>query len=161
MPPGPIEKRFASTYLVSTVRPATEEAFALVIAHVSTAAMRVFLAEFAATIAPGRCVLMVLGQASRHGGKALIVASNITLGPLLPYGPDLNLVERICFAYASDSFNTGCWPVYTPSWAPAATLGMCSRRSQTAFDASPKSHNCNPSMLRRSDTKGQFRSTQP
>lgn len=57
--------------------------------------MSVFLAEFAATIAPGRHVVMVLDQAGWHGAKALLVPSNITLVPLPPYCPDLNPVERI------------------------------------------------------------------
>ena len=57
--------------------------------------MSVFLAEFAATIAPGRHVVMVLDQAGWHGAKALVVPGNITLVPLPPYCPDLNPVERI------------------------------------------------------------------
>ena len=57
--------------------------------------MSVFLAELAATIAPGRHVVMVLDQAGWHGAKALVVPSNITLVPLSPYCPDLNPVERI------------------------------------------------------------------
>ncbi|WP_082537541.1 MULTISPECIES: IS630 family transposase [unclassified Aureimonas] len=94
-PPGLCDKRFASAYLFGAVRPATGDAFALVIPHVSTAAMSVFLAEFAATIAPGRHVVMVLDQAGWHGAKALVVPGKITLVPLPPYCPDLNPVERI------------------------------------------------------------------
>ncbi len=57
--------------------------------------MSAFLAEFAATIQPGRHVVMVLDQAGWHGAKALVVPDTITLVPLPPYCPDLNPVERI------------------------------------------------------------------
>jgi transposase len=77
------------------VRPATGDAFALVMPHVSTEAMSVFLAEFAATIPPDNHAVMVLDQAGWHGARALRVPDNVTLVPLPPYCPDLNPVERL------------------------------------------------------------------
>jgi transposase len=79
----------------AAVQPATGEDFALVLPEVSTAAMSVFLAEFAQTLAPNVHAVLVLDQAGWHGAKALQVPSNITLVPLPPYAPDLNPVERI------------------------------------------------------------------
>jgi transposase len=94
-PPGLCDKRFASAYVFAAVRPATGEDFALVLPEVSTAAMSVFLAEFARTLAPTVHAVLVLDQAGWHGATALQVPSNITLVPLPPYAPDLNPVERI------------------------------------------------------------------
>lgn len=57
--------------------------------------MNLFLAEFAASLAPDVHAVMVLDQAGWHGAKALSVPANVTLVPLPPYSPELNPVERI------------------------------------------------------------------
>ena len=94
-PPGVADKRFASAYLFAAVRPATGEDFALVLPHVSTAAMSRFLADFAQTLPEDTHAVMVLDQAGWHAAKALRVPENVTLVPLPPYSPDLNPVERV------------------------------------------------------------------
>ena len=94
-PPGLADKRFASAYLFGAVRPATGEDFALVIPRVSTEAMSVFLAQFAAVLPPDQHAVMVLDQAGWHVSKALVVPQNVTLVPLPPYSPDLNPVKRV------------------------------------------------------------------
>ncbi len=38
---------------------------------------------------------MVLGQVGWHGARALRTTGNVTLVPLPPYTPELNLVERV------------------------------------------------------------------
>ncbi len=86
-PPGLADKRFASVYLFAAVRPATGEDFALVIPRVSTEAMNVFLAQFAATLPEDTHAVLVLDQAGWHGAKALKVPQNATLVPLPPYPP--------------------------------------------------------------------------
>ena len=77
------------------MRPATGEDFALVLPHVSTAAMSRFLADFAQTLPEDTHAVMVLDQAGWHAAKALRVPENVTLVPLPPYSPDLNPVERV------------------------------------------------------------------
>ena len=94
-PPGIADRRFASAYLFAAVRPATGEAFALVLPHVSTAAMSRFLSDFAQTIPDDTHAVMVLDQAGWHGSRALQVPNNVTLVPLPPYSPELNPVERV------------------------------------------------------------------
>ena len=94
-PPGIADKRFASAYLFAAVRPATGEDVALVVPHVSTEAMSVFLAEFARTVPADQHAVMVLDQAGWHGARALRVPDNVTLVPLPPSSPDLNPVERV------------------------------------------------------------------
>jgi transposase len=93
--PGLCDKRFASAYIFAAVRPATGEDFALVIPHVSAAAMDVFLEQFAKTLPDDVHAVMVLDGAGWHDERALHTPANLTLVPLPPYAPDLNPVERI------------------------------------------------------------------
>jgi hypothetical protein len=77
------------------VRPATDQAFALVLPEVSTVAMNLFLDAFAETLAPDEHAVVVLDQAGWHVANALIVPDNLSLVPLPPYSPELNPVERV------------------------------------------------------------------
>ena len=67
----------------------------LVLPHVSTAAMNVFLARFAATLGGGEHAALVLDGAGWHTSNELRVPDNVTLVPLPPYAPELNPVERV------------------------------------------------------------------
>src|SRR2546421_639185 len=67
--PGLADKRFVSTYLYAAVRPATDDAFALVLPEV----MDVFLDRFAACLAQNTHAIVLLDQAGWHGEKALAV----------------------------------------------------------------------------------------
>lgn len=93
--PGLCDKRFASAYIFAAVRPATGEDFALVIPHVSAAAMDVFLEQFARTLSDDTHAVMVLDGAGWHDERALHVPANLTLVSLPPYAPDLNPLERV------------------------------------------------------------------
>jgi transposase len=66
-----------------------------VLPHVSTAAMNVFLARFAATRAVDEHAALVLDGAGWHTANDLEVPDNITLILLPPYAPELNPVERV------------------------------------------------------------------
>lgn len=77
------------------MRPATGDDFALVLPHVSTTAMNVFLARFGATLADDEHAVMVLDRAGWHTSTSLELPSNVTLAPLPPYAPELNPVERV------------------------------------------------------------------
>ena len=85
------------------MEPGTDNAFALILPHVNTEAMQIFLDRFAKTIADDEHVAMILDQAGWHGAKALVVPSNITLVPLPPYSPELNPVERV-WLYLKERF---------------------------------------------------------
>ena len=54
--------------------------------------MNQFLAELSLVIEPDRHVALVIDNAGWHTAKELIVPSNITLIPLLPYSPELNAI---------------------------------------------------------------------
>ena len=57
--------------------------------------VREVLADFAQTLAANTPAVMVLDQAGWHGAKALQIPESITLVPLPPYSPNLNLVEPV------------------------------------------------------------------
>jgi transposase len=94
-PRGVADKRFASAYIFAAVRPATGEDVALVLPHVSAAAMSTFLAEFAKTLPEDTHAVMVLDQAGWHDTRALQVPESLTLVALPAYSPELNPVERV------------------------------------------------------------------
>ena len=94
-PPGLCDQRYTCTHLFAAARPATGEAFALVLPQVSIAAMSEFLARFAATLAEDEHAIMVLDRAGWHTAKRLEIPSNVTLVWLPPYSPQLDPVERV------------------------------------------------------------------
>ena len=87
--------RYTWAHLFAAVRPATGEDFALVLPHVSTAAMNVFLEHFAATLAEDEHAALALDGAGWHTSNDLRVPDIVTLVPLPPYSPELNPVERV------------------------------------------------------------------
>ena len=71
--PGLSNKRLVSTYLYAAVRPATDDASALVLPEVSADNMDIFLDRFAACLAQNIHAIVLLDQAGWHGEKALAV----------------------------------------------------------------------------------------
>jgi hypothetical protein len=69
--PGLADKRFVSTYLCAAVRPATDDAVALVLPEVNANTMDVFLDRLRRV--PRAHTIVLLGQAGWHGEKALAV----------------------------------------------------------------------------------------
>ena len=94
-PPGRCDRRFAWAYLFAAVEPATGADVALVLPRADTAAMNLFLAEFAAGLPEDVHAALALDRAGWHGAQALAVPANVTLVPLPPYSPELNPVERV------------------------------------------------------------------
>jgi transposase len=94
-PPGRCDGRFAWAYLFAAVEPATGADVALVLPEATTAAMRLFLAEFSRRLPDDTHAVLVLDGAGWHGAGALEVPANVTLVPLPPYAPELNPVERV------------------------------------------------------------------
>ena len=65
--PGLADKRFVSTYLDAAVRPATDDAFALVLPEVNANTMDVFIDRFAACLAQNTHAVVLLDQAGARG----------------------------------------------------------------------------------------------
>lgn len=102
-PPGRCDQRYTFAYIFGAVEPGTDNAFALIMPEVSTAAMQVYLDKFAETVAPDEHVLIALDQAGWHVSKDLKVADCITLMSLPPRSPELNPVERL-WLYLKERF---------------------------------------------------------
>jgi transposase len=102
-PPGLCDRRFTFAYIFAAVEPGTHNAFAMVMPYVDTAAMQIFLDDFAKTITDDEHAVMILDQAGWHGSNDLAVPVNITLIPLPAYSPELNPVERVCL-YLKERF---------------------------------------------------------
>lgn len=68
-PPGLADKRFSYASIFAAVEPATGADFCLVLPTVSTAAMRVFLQGFSASLAPDTHAVLVLDGAGWHGSR--------------------------------------------------------------------------------------------
>lgn len=82
------------TYAYAAVDVASGEVDALILPHVNTACMQVFLDDVAARH-PAQRIVMVLDGAGWHTGGQLKVPANIGLLPLPPYAPELNPVEHV------------------------------------------------------------------
>ena len=94
-PSGVIDQRHASAWIFGAVRPSTDQAFALVLTEVGTAAMQVFLDHFAATLPEQVQAALLLDGAGWHIAGRLAVPANVSLIFLPPYAPELNPVERV------------------------------------------------------------------
>ena len=94
-PPGLCDQRYTWAHLFAAVQPATGASFALVLPHVSTETMQLFLDGFSEAIAPDEYAAMVIDGAGWHVAEDLRVPDNVTLILLPPYSPELNPVERI------------------------------------------------------------------
>ena len=94
-PRGSIDQRHASAWLYGAVRPGTDQAFALVLTEVGTAATQAFLDHFAAALPERVHAALLLDGAGWHTAADLAVPANASLIFLPPYAPELNPVERI------------------------------------------------------------------
>jgi hypothetical protein len=94
-PPGLVDQRYKSLYLVAACRPGTNEAFALALPRADAGTMGVFLDHFSRQLAPDVHAVLMLDQAGWHDERALRVPRNVTLLPLPSASPELNPMERI------------------------------------------------------------------
>lgn len=92
---APQDQRYASTYIFGAVCPQQGKGAALVLPHCNIEAMSLHLDEIASMVRPGRHAVLLLDQAGWHLSAALIVPPNITLLPLPPKCPELNVMENI------------------------------------------------------------------
>ena len=89
------DQRYRSAYIVGAVCPARDTGAALVLTHVSVAAMNLLLEEVASQLPPGTHAAMLIDNAGWHTANDLRVPPNITLVHLPPYSPELNAIEKV------------------------------------------------------------------
>lgn len=85
----------ASTQMVLMGCPAEGKAAGIVMPRCNSEAMSMHLEEIAFHVAPGVHAVVILDQAGWHGSAELVVPPNITLLPLPPRCPELNLCTNI------------------------------------------------------------------
>jgi len=94
-PSAPRDQRTASTHISGAVCPWEGKGAALVLPSCDSAAMGLHLAEIAAAVEPGRHAVLSLDQAGWHLSDQLQVPDDITLLPLPPKCPELNVMENV------------------------------------------------------------------
>ena len=82
--------------------PARDTGVALVMTHLDTEAMNLFLAELAQAVAPGAHAVVLMDKAGWHIAGDLAVPANITPVFLPSYSPELNPIERL-WLYLKDN----------------------------------------------------------
>ena len=90
-----LDQRTQSTYLFGAVCPEHGIGAALVLPFCNTEAMQLHLDEIATKVTQGAHAIVILDQAGWHGAKSLKVPANISLLPLPPRAPELNVQENI------------------------------------------------------------------
>ena len=91
----PHDQRYASTYIFGAVFPQRGKGAALVLPYCSTEATSLHLAEIVTMVRPCHHAVLLLDQAVWHLSAALTVPPNITLLPLPPKCPELNVMENV------------------------------------------------------------------
>ena len=94
-PAAPHDQRTASTYIFGAVCPEDGKAAGLVLPRCNIGAMNLHLAEISAAVAPGAHAVLLLDRAGWHMSAKVAVPPNITLVPLPPKCPELNVMENI------------------------------------------------------------------
>lgn len=89
------DQRYRSACIFGAVCPARDTGAALMITHVSVAAMNLLLEEVAAQLPPGTHAVMLIDNAGWHTANEIRVPLNISLLNLPPYSPELNAIERV------------------------------------------------------------------
>ena len=100
------DQRHKSAYIFGAVCPARDTGAALVITHVSIAAMNLLLEEVASQLPRGTYAVMLIDNAGWHIAGDIRVPPNLTLLHLPPYNPEFNAIERV-WQYLRDRYLSG------------------------------------------------------
>lgn len=100
------DQRYRSAYIFGAVCPARDTGAALVLSHVSAAAMNLLLEEVATQLPPRTHAAMLIDNAGWHIADEIEVPPTISLVHLPPYAPELNAIERV-WQYLRDRYLSG------------------------------------------------------
>jgi transposase len=89
------QTQYEYLYVFSAVCPESGDACGLIVPHVNTQVMNVFLEQFSIELPADAHAVMVLDRAGWHTAEALKVPANVTLIHLPPKSPELNPVENL------------------------------------------------------------------
>jgi hypothetical protein len=82
-------------WVIAAACPATGAAAGIIMPHLDTDVINVFLGEFSRQLAPDAHAVLIWDGAGFHTSRSLEVPANVTLLGLPPYSPELNPVENL------------------------------------------------------------------
>lgn len=82
-------------WVIAATCPATGAAAGIIMPHLDTDVINVFLGEFSRQLAPDVQAVLIWDGAGFHTSRSLEVPANVTLLGLPPYSPELNPVENL------------------------------------------------------------------
>lgn len=84
----------------------------MVLPWTDTEMMQLHLDAISEQVGPERHIVLVLDNAGWHTTEKLLIPPNITLLPLPPYTPELNVIERLWHWIKSHEFGNRIYPDY-------------------------------------------------
>ncbi len=95
-PPAQVDERYEWLWLYAATHPRTGRTFWLVLPHLDSACVQLFLGEFAKEhVIEGKRIVLVWDGAPAHRATSLQIPERITLISLPAYTPELNPGERV------------------------------------------------------------------
>lgn len=82
-------------WVIGAACPATGGTAAIIMPHLDTDVINVFLTEFSRQLAPDVHAVLIWDGAGYHTSGSLEVPSNVSLIRLPPYSPELNPIENL------------------------------------------------------------------
>jgi hypothetical protein len=82
-------------WVIAAACPATGAATGIIMPHLDTEVINLFLAEFSRQLGPEVHAVLIWDGAGFHTSRSLEVPRNVTLLRLPPYSPELNPVENL------------------------------------------------------------------
>ncbi|MFM7457547.1 MAG: IS630 family transposase [bacterium] len=89
------QRQFTSTYIFGAACPAEEKAVAMILPECNSYTFQLHLEEISKSVSTGKQAVLIVDQAAWHTSSRLKIPANITLLPLPPYSPELNLMEQV------------------------------------------------------------------
>lgn len=94
-PHAPRQTEYEWLYLFGAICPATGQSNGWLMPHANTETMQAHLDDLGRSLDPAVHAVLVLDGAGCHQSTKLQVPDNLTLLPLPPYSPELNLAEML------------------------------------------------------------------
>jgi transposase len=93
-PVGAVQHEYANTWRSGTIAPASGDPFFLILPHLNTTNMQIFVDAFAHAY-PTTFNVLLLENSAAHTSKALRLPDHVAFVFLPPYSPELNPAERV------------------------------------------------------------------
>jgi hypothetical protein len=82
-------------WVIAAACPASGAATGIIMPHLDTDVINLFLSEFSKQLAPDTHAVLIWDQAGFHTSRSLEIPVNVSLISLPPYSPELNPIENL------------------------------------------------------------------